>query len=556
MHPRPRGLIVIRSIVMLALFGAAPALAAAPKDETATNLNQDAIDNDYLAMKFPDADRKLRQAIAICGRTGCSPNVIAQLHRDLGIIYVVTKRVDDAKAQFAQALQFDANTAIPKDLNTPEINAAFTAAAGKNAAKAPAATEAARPKKPAPPVSEDIRHTPPEEQTLLTAVPLFAEMAEGLSPNRVVVRYKAYGAPEWKATDMKKLRRGYGIEIPCVEVGSAVGDFKYYLQALGSDGEVLAAMGSKASPLRVPIAEQIAADPPHLPGRKAPIQCSAGTAGECPPEFPGCKLNRRGTGRPCTSDAECPSGACNGNRCVVDEGASGKKKCETDTECGSGYVCKTGYCEGNPKKNWIALAVQQDLLILPAAKDVCLNGTVYACYDTQTGAYYEPPNPPIPAVAGDEVKAGVGIATTRLLLAYDRPMTANLALGGRIGYAFGGGPEARSGSAFLPVHIEGRGSLWFGSDPFLKVGVRPYIVASLGLAQIDVSTSVYLEEATGKSGTLIAWKRSGVLFGSLGFGIFYALGRNTGFFGEVRAQRMFPNVGTAIPIQIGYAVGI
>src|SRR3954462_9553645 len=116
MYPRPRGLAFVRSLAMMALFGAAPALAAAPKDDTATKLDQDAIDNDYLAMKFPDADRKLRQAIAICGRTGCSPSVIAQLHRDLGIIYVVTKRADEGKAQFAQALQFDASTVVPKDL--------------------------------------------------------------------------------------------------------------------------------------------------------------------------------------------------------------------------------------------------------------------------------------------------------------------------------------------------------------------------------------------------------------------------------------------------------
>src|SRR5215510_3918712 len=100
MHPRSRGLVFVRSLLMLALFGAAPALAAAPKDDKADSLDQDAIDNDYLAMKFPDADRKLRQAIAICGRTGCSPNVIARLHRDLGILYIVTKRVDDGKAQF------------------------------------------------------------------------------------------------------------------------------------------------------------------------------------------------------------------------------------------------------------------------------------------------------------------------------------------------------------------------------------------------------------------------------------------------------------------------
>ena len=185
MHPRPRGLVFVRLLAMMALFGAAPALAAAPKDETATKLDQDAIDNDYLAMKFPDADRKLRQAIAICGRTGCSPNIIAQLHRDLGIIYIVTKRVDDGKAQFAQALQFDAATAIPKDLSTPEVSAAFTAVAEKSGvAKAPAAETPRARKPPPPPANDDIRHTPPEEQTLLTAVPLFAEMADRDSRRR------------------------------------------------------------------------------------------------------------------------------------------------------------------------------------------------------------------------------------------------------------------------------------------------------------------------------------------------------------------------------------
>ena len=218
---------------------------------------------------------------------------------------------------------------------------------------------------------------------------------------------------------MKKLRRGYGVEIPCVEVGSTPGDFKYYIQALGSDGEVLASNGSKASPLRVPINEQIVADPPHLPGRRPPVPCTSSTAGECPPEFPGCKLNKGGTGRPCKADGECPSGMCNSNRCVVGEEAGGRKKCETDTGCGAGYVCKTGWCEGNPKKNWIAIAAQQDILILPAAKDVCFNGTAYDCYNDQNHTYYLPNNDNTQLGVGDEVKAGVALATTRLLLAYD-----------------------------------------------------------------------------------------------------------------------------------------
>src|SRR6266566_2880875 len=186
----------VRAAVILALVGSSPSAGAAPKDELATKMNQDAIDNDYLAMRFPEADRKLRQAIAICGKTGCSPNVTAQLHRDLGIVYLVSNKPDDGKAQFAQALQLDATTTIPKDLSTPEINAAFKDAADKAGVVAkPAPAQAPAPEPPRtrkPPQSEEIRHTPPEGQAILTAVPIYVEIEEGLGQTKVVVRYKAY----------------------------------------------------------------------------------------------------------------------------------------------------------------------------------------------------------------------------------------------------------------------------------------------------------------------------------------------------------------------------
>src|SRR5882762_6289280 len=97
---------------------------AAPKDETVLKLDQSAIDEDYLAMEFPDSVRKLRQAIAICGRTGCSPKVVAQLHRDLGVVYVGWKKTDDGKAHFLEALRFDPAISLPKELVTPETKVA------------------------------------------------------------------------------------------------------------------------------------------------------------------------------------------------------------------------------------------------------------------------------------------------------------------------------------------------------------------------------------------------------------------------------------------------
>src|SRR5882762_7188188 len=102
----------------------ATGVRAAPKDETVLKLDESAIDEDYLAMEFPDSVRKLRQAIAICGRTGCSAKVVAQLHRDLGVVYVGWKKTDDGKAHFLEALRFDPAISLPKELVTPETKVA------------------------------------------------------------------------------------------------------------------------------------------------------------------------------------------------------------------------------------------------------------------------------------------------------------------------------------------------------------------------------------------------------------------------------------------------
>src|SRR4051812_36257697 len=88
---KPRFRLGAWMLALMAIFGTSQVFAQS-KDDLALKLDQDAIENDYLAMKFVDAEKKLRQAIAVCGRTGCSQGIVAQLHRDLGIIYVVSNR--------------------------------------------------------------------------------------------------------------------------------------------------------------------------------------------------------------------------------------------------------------------------------------------------------------------------------------------------------------------------------------------------------------------------------------------------------------------------------
>jgi hypothetical protein len=155
----------------------------------------------------------------------------------------------------------------------------------------------------------------------------------------------------------------------------------------------------------------------------------------------------------------------------------------------------------------------------------------------------------------DNVRAGLAVATNRLLISYERALDDSFAIGGRIGYAFGGGPTTPSGAAFIPIHVEARASLWTGSEPFARPGLRPYFVASFGFAQVDTGVDVVVIE-TMQKGSLTAWTRSGSAFASGGLGFLYALGHNTGFVFEIRGQRMFPNAGTVIPLQLGYVLGL
>src|SRR6185295_889462 len=221
-------------------------------------------------------------------------------HRDLGIILAVSSKPDEAKAQFSEAIQIDPSTQIPKELKTAEVEQLFAAVKGGPAPPPPGP--------PPPPkgggsgAGEEIVHTPPAESAVMTPVPLYAELPEGMAPTRVQVKYKPFGVNDWKSVDMKKLKQGYGIELPCADVGSSPGDLRYYIQALGPNGEVMATSGTKNAPLKVSIKASLSGEPPRLPGKPPPKPCTGGAGTECPPDFPGCKEAKKGAGSICDTD--------------------------------------------------------------------------------------------------------------------------------------------------------------------------------------------------------------------------------------------------------------
>lgn len=125
------------------LVGASAALAlspaassAAPQDAQAQELADQAIFTDYLALDFKAGEKKLLKAIKLCEKGDCTPNVQAQVYRDLAVIYITgMKRQDDGKKLLVKALELDPRIALDADLTTPDLIRVFAEAKDEVAEK-------------------------------------------------------------------------------------------------------------------------------------------------------------------------------------------------------------------------------------------------------------------------------------------------------------------------------------------------------------------------------------------------------------------------------------
>lgn len=514
--------------IALGISAAAPlfvqAARAEPNDDAAKKLATEAINVDYLATDFAKAKAKLDKALALCSKEGaCSAKVVAIVHRDIGVVYVTgLNNAAEGKKHFESALAIDPSIELDKDLTNRDIQAVFDEAKaeiGNDGAAAAAAPPAAPAKEAGTPAGEkppagEIVHQPAAEQAVLTPVPVYVELPEGVIASKVTVRYKAFGAAEWKSVEMQQRKNGYGTEIPCLDVGSTTGDLEYFIVASDASGDVVAFGGTRNQPYKVAIKHELAGEPPHLPGKPPPAQCQ--DTSDCPPGFPGCMSGDKG----------------------------GEEKHDTR--------------EGAGKKNWLSLAFQQDILVLSSSKTACSNGSEYACfYENPTRYYSTDPNPAEP---GNEIAGGVGAGTMRVLLGFDRVFGENFSAGARVGYAFGGGPQATDGAPFLPFHGEVRGTYYFGSAPLSRKGLRPYAHLSGGIAQVDARVRVPIYAQPGdytnnKLSQLAAWKKSGTGFVGAGIAMMYAITANTGPYLDLQVMQMLGVSGTSFSPQIGYAQG-
>jgi len=101
-----------------------------------------------------------------------------------------------------------------------------------------------------------------------------------------------------------------------------------------------------------------------------------------------------------------------------------------------------------------------------------------------------------------------------------------------------------------------RAAYWLGTKPLSQKGIRPYLVAAGGLAQVDATVVVIVDEATGDPLRLAAWRKTGQMFVAGGAGLVYALKANSGILLELKVQEMFGTPGTAMTLSGGYTFGL
>jgi hypothetical protein len=159
-------------------------------------------------------------------------------------------------------------------------------------------------------------------------------------------------------------------------------------------------------------------------------------------------------------------------------------------------------------RHWVGVHVAQDVAFLygdHVCDQVIGRSNNYYCYypgSTDEPFFHDPQPDP-------DFEEGPAFATTRFLISYDYALFPWLSVGGRLGYAFGGGPPtdqvpydeppngdrnllppntfAFGGESFLPLHVELRGSYWF--LPLSGNSFGAYVGAGFGVAQVDTKSS-------------------------------------------------------------------
>lgn len=593
----------------LLIFVAAPASAQFTRDNAANKKIEEAINTHYVATDFDKAEGVLLGTINACGDK-CSPQTIAKAWMYVGIVRGSGKN-DQAGAReaFRSALTADPQVKLDAVLATPETQATFAAAGGSQETAPPPAVPTPAPTPEPGPATAAVGGLTctPDVRSVQTRRPIPVQCQGSEDVMSMELRYKVFGSESWQTLPMQKHGDSFRAQLPC-SADENSGTLRVYVRAKDALGDEVDTWGNKQAPIEFAIAESVAEPPPSFDDGEPPPRCPAKE--ECPPDFPGCgdssegpKRGNRDWGEACDNSLQCKSGLlCTDGTCQA------APSCDTDADCSTGK-CTNGKCdipagagEGptSPyKKNWLGLHVAQDVAFV-GGNNICdpaLGSVNYACFyeGTSDEPFFHTPYP-----LRDGINNGAVLATTRVLLSFDRALSARFTVGARAGFAFGGGPPAgmekktknpkphdkgTAGTAFLPVHLEVRGAFWF--LPLTSKFLRAYVLAGGGMAQVDAKVKIneydcedadeppfptadgdisafeqcrsgkktYYDIRQHKAVPVDAWSKMGQGFVEGGAGAMLAFSPNVGATVEFKALYLFPASGLVLEPSLGVELG-
>lgn len=217
-----------------------------------------------------------------------------------------------------------------------------------------------------------------------------------------------------------------------------------------------------------------------------------------------------------------------------------------------------------PRPNLVSVTVEQDMSVV-SGDDVCGQNAQlhrgFACFRADQTQYHGTPS----SQAGGD-PSGVFLATTRVLLSFDRVLWDNWTIGGRLGAVVRGGgpkPDGATAPSFLPVHGELRAGYWFGVAPFVDTGFRAGLFLAGGVAQVDAMWQVYVVEdpeakppasqpVNPPSQALDAYQKSGTAFLGGGLSVAYAFLPMSAVILHLKGMGLFPSSGAALATELGY----
>ncbi len=469
--------LVSGALALATVVPSASAWAQSSSADSARGLQAEAMQGDFLNTNFKAAEKKLKKAIKTC-KNDCSDELRAELHRDLGILYMAgMSRPKNGRTEVEKALKLDPDLPFDGALLSSEVKKQILEA-GANPAT--------------------LLHDPPQEAAVGYPVALSVDTLGSVSLAEAWVVFRRIGEGRWQELQLREGVSDYAGYLPC-DVVEEPGSIEYFLE-LREGTDIIASAYSSAEPEALTVASD--SDVLSLPGEPAPDACSA----------------------------------------------------DDETEDDD--------AEADERKIWVQGGIQQDFALVGGRGMCTATGQTeagYYCFSEQGQQYTGTPDPNRPS----SVNSALVAATTRFLMGVDYLVSDSVSIGGSVGFATGGGPAPVGGTAFVPVHLEGRGAYWFVGERALPTsGFGMYGVGAVGFAQLDAKVNAIVTE-TDASGVarrqrMVVWRKMGRQFVAAGAGGFLPLGTDAEYGAvrlEARYMLMLLDTGSALSPSLSYAYG-